>query len=75
MTQHVKTCRRLCELDVVSLASTLDSIPLSDIDRELMMLRYFKRHNFNYIADTLGFSESTVRKRHKNIIRRLHNKI
>lgn len=74
MTQHVETRRRLCCLDTASLNAVLNLIPLSDTDRTIMTLYYLKRHDFNYIADHLGFSESTIRRRHRNIIKRLYGK-
>lgn len=74
MTDHVLTRRKLCDLDVAALNTLLDSIPLSSTDRTIMELRYIKRHDLNFIADTLGFSESTIRRRHRDIVRRLYGK-
>lgn len=74
MTQHIETRGRLHDLDVATLNAVLDTIPLSNIDRSIMELRYIKRHDLNYIADTLGFSESTIRRRHRNILKRLYGK-
>ena len=71
MTKHIETRRKLCELDVSSLKNLFELIPLAEIDRRILELRYIKRHDFGFIADELGFSESTVKRRHKEVLSRI----
>jgi DNA-directed RNA polymerase specialized sigma subunit len=71
MTRHIEIRQKLGEMDVATLISTLNSIPLSSTDRTLMELRYLKCLDFGYIADYLGYSISTVKRRHKNILCKL----
>lgn len=45
---------------------------LSDEDKELLRLYYINGKNFAFVADTLGYSEAYVKKRHKAAIAKLN---
>ena len=40
-------------------------------DKTIMILHYLKDKDFRYIADELGYSESTIKYRHKKAIKKL----
>ena len=75
MTKHIETRAKLRDLGVASFNALLDTIPLSDTERSLMVLHYIKRQDFNFIADTLGFSESTIRRKHRDILKRIKTSV
>ena len=75
MTKHIETRAKLRDLDVASLNEILNTIPLSDNERAIMVLHYIKRNDFNFIADTLGFSESTIRRKHREILKRIKTSV
>lgn len=48
--------------------SLLDQTMLSDEDKTILRLHYKDQKSLSYIADTLGMSEATVKKRHSKIL-------
>ena len=46
---------------------------LSDLDKTILRQHYLEDKDFAYIADTIGYSESGVRKRHAKAIKKLSN--
>ena len=48
--------------------SLLEDYVLTDEDKELMRLHYLKGKDFRFIADALGYSETTIKKRHSKIL-------
>ena len=51
--------------------SLLDDCVLTDEDKELMRLHYLKGKDFRFIADALGYSEATIKKRHAKILSKI----
>ena len=71
MSKHIEIRNALNELDVAQITKILNSTPLSSNDRTLMELRYLKRHDMAFIADYLGYSVSTIKRRHRVILDRI----
>lgn len=72
MTEHIKTRHKLKDIPKIStLEELLDSCTLSDEDKEIIKLHYGKCKDLGYIADTLGYSESTIKKKHKRILSKI----
>lgn len=72
MSKHIETRKKVKEIaDISSFNSLLNSTTLSDIDKRILVLHYIDDKNFSYIGDMLGFSESTIKKRHKKILAKL----
>lgn len=72
MSVHIDTRNRLKDtagLDVFD--NLLDRSTLSDTDKTILRLHYLKEKDFRFIADTLGFAESTVKKRHLKALDKL----
>lgn len=68
-SEHIQTRHKLQEVcDVSSFEDLLNSCILTDDERELMNLHYLKGKDFRYIADSLGFSESTIKRKHRKIL-------
>lgn len=46
----------------------LDKILISEEEKEIMRLIYKEKKTLTYVADTLGMSESSVKKKHSKIL-------
>lgn len=46
----------------------LESCILTDEEKDLLNLHYLKGKDFRYIGDMLGYSESTIKRKHKKIL-------
>ena len=76
MSEHIDTRKKLKDIPkVTTLMELLDSCTLSDEDKEIIKLHYVKNKNLGYIADTLGYSESAIKKKHKKILSKLNKLI
>lgn len=72
MSDHIATRTKIKSIPRVStLVELLDSCTLSDEDKTIIKLHYVQGKNLGYIADTLGYSESTIKKKHKKILCKL----
>lgn len=72
MTDHVRNKHILQEIGRTSeFEALLTEATITDEDRELMRMFYLKGYNWGLIADTMGYSESCVRKRHKKILKKI----
>jgi DNA-directed RNA polymerase specialized sigma subunit len=72
MTEHIKTRNKIKAISKIKTFNDLmDAIIISDEDRKIMELHYLQEKDFNYIADIMGYSEITVKKRHAKIIKRI----
>lgn len=49
----------------------LDSCTLTEEDKQIIKLHYVQGKNLGYIADVLGYSESTIKKKHKRILSKI----
>ena len=73
MTDHVKIKHKIKAIaDVRDFESLLRVSMLSDEDKELLRLYYINGKNFAFVADTLGYSEAYIKKRHKAAILKLN---
>lgn len=71
MTDHVKMRSRLRELDKCDFIALMDKCIITDEENEIMKRHYLKGQTFAFIADTLGYSESAVKYKHKSVIKRI----
>ena len=72
MSEHIETRRKVKEIaDISSFNELIDAATLSESDKELLTLHYIEGKDFRYIGDMLGFSESTIKKKHRKIIKKL----
>ena len=72
MSEHIDTRRKVKEIaSVSSFQSLINSVTLSTTDKQILTLHYIEEKDFRYIGDTLGFSESTIKKRHRKILAKL----
>lgn len=72
MSKHIETRQKLKGIaDISSFTSLIDSATLSDTDKSILMLHYIHDKDFRYIGDMLGYSESTIKKKHRKILAKL----
>ncbi len=76
MTDHIKTRHKIKAIDKIStFEALLNECVLSDTDKEILRLHYIQEKDFCYIADTLGFSEVTIKQRHRKALKKLSSLI
>ena len=72
MTDHIRTRKALRDIaDVAAFDGLLNTLTISEQDKQLMQLHYIEHQDFRFIGDVLGLSESTVRKHHRRILRKI----
>lgn len=72
ISKHISTKHKLKEIPKIStLVELLDSCTLTYEDKEIIKMIYVQNKNLGYIADTLGYSESTIKKKHKQILNKI----
>lgn len=72
MSDHVETKKKIKSIySVKTFEELLQSCTLSDEDKAIMRLIYLKGKSLNVIADELGFSESTIKRKHRIILSKL----
>lgn len=70
MTDHIRTKHKLKE-DIKTFADIMKSPYVSDEEKQLLNMIYIDRKDYRLIGDTLGMSESTVKKRHKDLVKKI----
>lgn len=69
MSEHIDTRRKIQDISSVkTFEELLENCILTDEDKMLMRLHYLNGKDFRFIGDLLGFSESTIKRRHKKIL-------
>lgn len=75
-SDHIETRRKLRDIyDVRTFEQLIESCVLTDEDKSILRLHYLKGQDFGFIADNLGFSERTIRRRHQKILSKLNKMI
>lgn len=70
MTEHLKIKHKIKE-DIKTYADLLKSPLLSEDDKKLLNMIYIDKQDYRFIGDTFGISESTVKKRHKDLLNKI----
>ena len=72
MSEHIETRNKIKGIaSVSSFYSLIDSVTLSQTDKQILILHYIDEKDFRFIGDTLGYSESTIKKKHRRILAKL----
>lgn len=72
MTENIKTRKALVDIaDIKSFNELLSACTLSSEEKHIMQQHYIEKKNFAYIADMLGYAESTIIKKHGKILSKL----
>lgn len=74
MTNHIEACRKLQQIcEVEEFEQILKQCILTEDERTILRLHYLEGKNLAYIGDVLGWSESTVKAKHRKILKKLNN--
>lgn len=72
MSKHIETRNKIKGIaDISSFTDLLNKSTISDDDKLLLRLHYLQGKDFRYIGDMLGYSESTIKQRHRRILKKL----
>lgn len=72
-SEHIQTRNKVKKIaKVTTFNELIDACTLTETDKKLLRLHYLDGKDFRYIGDTLGFSESTVKKKHRKALQKLN---
>lgn len=72
MSKHIETRHKIKDIaDISSFNDLLNKSTLSDEDKLFLQLHYIQGKDFRFIGDMLGYSESTIKQRHRRILKKL----
>ena len=72
MTSHIETRRKLRDVSLVSdFENILSMCTLDEEDKEILRLHYLHGKDFRYIGDKIGYSERTIKARHKRALKKI----
>lgn len=72
VTEHIRTRNKLKSICLVTtFEGLLSQCTLSDTDKEILRMHYLQEKDFRFIGDTLGFSEATIKQRHRKALKKL----
>ena len=73
MREHIETRRKLKEIPRKAIFDALlEQSTLSEEDKFILKLHYLEDKDFRYIADQLGYSEITIKRRHSKALSKLN---
>ena len=76
MSDHIETRRKLRSIyDVRTFEDLLGCCMLTDEEKELLKLHYLRGKDLGYIADMLGYSESTIKRKYQKALTKIHKLI
>ena len=71
-SEHIDVRRKIKSIPSIdTFESLLEASTLSNEDKEMLKLHYLDDKDFRYIGDMLGYSESTIKYRHKKALKKL----
>lgn len=72
MSSHIETRKKIKEIASVStFRDIINSTVLTREDRKMLELHYLCGYDFRMIGDILGYSESTIKRRHKKALAKI----
>lgn len=67
--ESMKTRNKLKDIGSVrDLESLINEVVLSEEEKQILMLHYREQKTLLYIADILGMSEATIKRKHKRLL-------
>ena len=65
-TDHIETRRKLKKIPLVKdFNYIVDRCTLSEEEKEILRMHYIEKKNLAFIGDKLGYSERTIKAKHK----------
>lgn len=73
MSEHIDARRKIKDISSIkTFEDLLENCILTDDDKEIMRMHYLNGKEFSFIADMMGFAESTIKRRHVKILKKLN---
>lgn len=70
--KHIETRRKLKEIPLTAtFENVLELCTLSEMDKQILRLHYIEEKDFRYIGDVLGYSEKSIKERHREALRKI----
>ena len=71
MDEHLKNLRHKIKgvPNIKTFQDLLLNLKVSDEDKDILRAIYINNKTLSYIADTFGYSEGTIKRRHKKCLR------
>lgn len=71
-SEHIETRRKLQSIyDVETFEELLKRCMLHDEEKSILRMHYMKGNDFKFIGDALGYSEQTIKNKHRKIMKKL----
>ena len=72
MTSHIETKHRVKDIaDINTFNDIISNVKMSETDKDILKRIYVDEQNVNFIADMLGYSERTIRRRHESALKKI----
>ena len=72
MSEHIETRKKVQGIaSISSFHDLLNQTVLSDSEKQILVLHYIENKDFRYIGDMLGYSESTIKRKHKKALNKI----
>ena len=72
MTSHIETKRRVKDIaDINTFNDIISNVKMSDTDKDILKRIYVDEQNVNFIADMLGYSAITIKRRHNSALKKI----
>ena len=72
MSAHIETRRKLKDMSLVAdFEDVLSRCMLSDEDKAMLRMHYIQQESLAFIGDKLGYTERTMKARHKAALKKL----
>ncbi len=74
MSKHMEIKHKVQSINKKSTFNELlEESMLDDKEKQFMTMYYVERKDFDYIADTLGYSRAGISKMHKRILKKIES--
>ena len=72
MSEHIDNRRKLQGIASISTFNDIiEQTILSDSEKQILVLHYLENKDFRFVADMLGYSESTIKRKHKKALTKI----
>ena len=71
MSEHIDTKHKIKDLRYNDFNYLIDSCLISDEEKKILRMIYVEDKTLSYIGDVLGYSESTIKTRHRKLLKKL----
>ena len=73
MTDHIKAKKRVQSISsIATFDALLEASTLCEDDKQILRMIYLQHKDLRYIGDILGFSETTIKRRHAKALSKLN---